>query len=154
MALNETEHTLHLQPKNLSVHNLCNDYPPPLGTQQLLGLGLKYCVSTAKPNPNLKQCLLKLAYQIRTKHWLLHQNPINTTPFIPQIYVKLKGWNPPPATSNTEHRMTEFEKKLKKAVNLNTKKTKNTYNLTYNQQQTLTKLRNDDNIEINILNNA
>ncbi len=50
--------------------------------------------------------------------------------------------------------MTEFEKKLKKAVNLNTKKTKNTYNLTYNQQQTLTKLRNDDNIEINILNNA
>jgi hypothetical protein len=148
MALNETEHTLHLQPKSLLVHNLCNNYPPPSGTQQLLGLGLKYCVSTAKPNPNLKQCLLKLAYRIRTKHWLLHQNPINTTPFIPQIYVKLKGWNPPPATSNTKHRMTEFEKKLKKAVNLNTKKTKNTSNLTYNQQQTLTKLRNDDNIII------
>jgi len=148
MALNETEHTLHLQPKNLSVHNLCNDYSLPLGTQQLLGLGLKYCVSTAKPNPNLKQCLKKLAYRIRTKHWLLHQNPENTTPFIPQLYVKLKGWNPPPATSNTEHCMTEFEKKLKKAVNLNTRKIKYISNLNHNQQQTLNKLRSDDNIII------
>jgi hypothetical protein len=62
--------------------------------------------------------------------------------------VKLKGWNPPPATSNTKHRMTEFEKKLKKVVNHNNKKTKHASNLTYNQQQTLIKLRNDDNIII------
>jgi hypothetical protein len=102
----------------------------------------------AKPNPNLIQCLLKLAYKISTKHWLLHQSLTNTNPYIPQINVKLKGWNPPPASSKTEHRMTEFEKKLKKAVNLNKRNTQNASNLTYNQRQTLFELRNDNNFII------
>jgi len=38
------------QPKNLTMLNLCNDIQPPIGTQNLLGLGLKYCVAPPKPS--------------------------------------------------------------------------------------------------------
>ncbi len=141
---NDDKHILNLQPKNLSVHNLCRDDPPQSGVWQLLGLGLKYCIATPKLNPNLKHCLLKLAYKIRTKHWLLHQNPANTNPYIPQIYVKLKGWNPPPASSKTEDHLTEFEKKLKETIVHHEKWIYYTSNITYSQWQTLTELRNNN----------
>jgi len=38
-----------LQPKNLAMHYLCQGIQPPLGTKNLLGLGLKFCL--APPNP-------------------------------------------------------------------------------------------------------
>jgi len=43
-----------LQPKNLSMHNLCQETKPPLGTKNLLGLGLKFRIAPPIPNPSLK----------------------------------------------------------------------------------------------------
>jgi len=59
-----------LQPKNLAMHNLCQGTQPPLGTKNLLGLGLKFCLAPPNPIPNIKDTLLKLAYKIRTKQYL------------------------------------------------------------------------------------
>ena len=59
------------QPRNLTMHNLCHDTQPPIDVQNLLGLGLKYCVVPPKPSYNIKECLKKMAYWIRTKQYLL-----------------------------------------------------------------------------------
>ncbi len=53
-----------------------------------------------------------MAYNIRTKQYLLKNNPSPSGTYIPQIYVKLKDWNPPPASTEIENRITLFEKHL------------------------------------------
>jgi len=122
---------------------------PPPGINNLLGLGLKYCIATPKPNPNIKQCLLKMAYKIRTKHYLNHKTPNTSNSYIPQLYIKLKNWNPPPATEHVENCLTRFEKLLTAATTANRNKTNPFTNLTHNQQQTLQKLK--DNTEFIII---
>lgn len=141
---------LHLlQPKNLSVHNLCKDNPPPLGTKNLLGLGLKFCLATPKANPNIKQCLRQMAYKIRTKHYLTQNNTNNknnidnASSYIPQIYVKLQGWNPPPTSITVENRLTDFEKLLETAIQNNKRRKSNATNLTQSQQKTLNTLKHN-----------
>jgi hypothetical protein len=102
---NTTNKNLKLQlqqPKNLTVHNLCKGFQPPLDTEKLLGLGLKYCVAPSKPSVCIKDCIKKLAYRIRTKQYLLTENRQSEREYIPQIYVKLKNWDPPPASLTTE----------------------------------------------------
>jgi hypothetical protein len=133
-----------MQPKNLSVHNLCTNTPPPQGTDKLLGLGLKYCVANPKPIQNTKQCLLKLAYKIRTKQYLLQNESKSSDIYIPQIYVKLKGWNPPPAPLDIENCITDFERNLQDAIKSNKKLKHNYNNLTPPQQQTLNLLKNNN----------
>jgi hypothetical protein len=59
----------------------------------------------------------KLAYSIRNKNYLLTEKKNNDTEYIPQLYVKIKGWNPPPAPIELENKLTEFEKKLKEWLN-------------------------------------
>ena len=132
-----TNQLYRLQPKNLSVHNLCPNTSLPLGVHNLLGLGLKYCISTARASPNTNECLKKLAYKIRTTQYLLGKNDTNTEPYNPQIYIKLKGWNPPPATSDIEKRITAFEHYIKKAITENKLQKHNFSNLTHPQKQAL-----------------
>jgi hypothetical protein len=84
------------------VHNLCTHTQPPPGFKSLLGLGLKYCIATPNYTPDIKKYLLKMAYNIRTKQYLLKNNPSPSGTYIPQIYVKLKDWNPPPASTEIE----------------------------------------------------
>jgi hypothetical protein len=57
-----------------------------------------------------------MAYKIRTKQYLKQFDKNNTTPYIPQIYIKVQGWNPPPASLTIENRLTDFEKLLTKTV--------------------------------------
>jgi len=94
---NNYQHLTLLQPKNLSFHNLCTDTQVPPSTKNLLGLCLKFCIASSKTTPNIEQCLQILAYKIRTRQYLIQNNNNNTSPYIPQIYIKLKGWYPPPA---------------------------------------------------------
>jgi hypothetical protein len=41
------------QPTNLSFHNLCKKTTIPVGTKQLLGLNLKFCLSSRTLNNNI-----------------------------------------------------------------------------------------------------
>jgi len=131
-----------LQPKNLAMHNLCQGVQPPPGTKNLLGLGLKFCLAPPNPTPNAKDTLLKLAYKIRTKHYLDTNGRTSLDDYIPQLYIKLKGWNPPPAASHTETLLHSFETKLKEAIQNNTTERKKFYNLTKTQANTLKLLKN------------
>jgi hypothetical protein len=131
-----------LQPKNLAVHNLCKNSQPPPGTKNLLGLGLKFCTVPPKPSPNLTDTMLKLAYKIRTKHYLLNHNRHPTNDYIPQLYKKLQGWHPPPAPNTTEDKLTTFEKLLKEALHHNSKRKHFFRGLTPQQLKTLKELKN------------
>ncbi len=111
------------QPRNLTTHNLCQTKQPPPGTTNLLGLGLKFCLASPKPSPKIKDTMRKLAYRIRTKYYL-QEHPSTNHDYIPQIYVKLKGWDPPPAPLNVENAITEFEKQLKITTTQNTQNLK------------------------------
>jgi hypothetical protein len=66
----------------------------------------------------------KLAYKLRTKQYLINNHHDSPGQFIPQLYIKLTGWNPPPATNLIKTKMTEFERNLKIAkqpkINRNT----------------------------------
>jgi len=139
---NHTITTQSRQPIKLAVHNLCHTCQPPSGTTNLLGLGLKYCIVPPKANPNIKNCIKKLAYRIRTKQYLLDNDTINRNEYIPQLYVKIKNWNPPPASASTEERMTLFEKKLREASRINTLQTHSFTSLSPLQRQTLKEFKN------------
>ena len=84
-----------------------------------------------------------MAYKIRTKQYLLQNNNKNATPYIPQIYVKLKGWYPPPAPIDIENKLTTFEKLLKQTIHEKQKRTPNFNNLTITQRRTLEALKNN-----------
>ena len=126
------------------VHNLCNGPQPPLGTEKLLGLGLKYCITTSKPSSNIKECMKKLAYRIRTKQYLLTENRLSNREYIPQIYIKLQNWHPPPASLTLENCITAFEKQLKATITSNNKKTRPYTNLTPTQKTTLRELKHSN----------
>jgi len=54
-----------------------------------------------------------MARNIRTKTYLKENNLLNNSEYNKQIYKKNLSWNPPPASSLIEEKITEFEKTLK-----------------------------------------
>jgi len=130
-----------LQPHNLTLHNLCTHIQPPPGTKSLLGLGLKYCCVPPKAKPDIKTCLQKMAYRIRTKEHLLRNTRTDNTEYIPQLYVKLRNWNPPPASANIEEQLVQFEKQIKEASYKNHYQTHSYTSLTPLQTTTLHTLK-------------
>jgi len=138
------------QPSNLTFHNLClqNELPP--GTKHLLGLNLKYCLTSNKLDDGLNNTLLKLAQSIRTKHFLNSTGTGENSEYIPQIYLRNKTWDPPPASILIEDQITRFEKSLKKENELLQKKyrNKNISNLTPLQFKALKELKQNTNLII------
>jgi hypothetical protein len=61
--------------------------------------------------------------------------------YIPQLYVKLKGWNPPPVSLAIGEEITQFEKKMKKAVTLKNGRGRDFTTLTHSQKKTLSTLK-------------
>ncbi|MFN9979131.1 MAG: hypothetical protein ACK53Y_04420, partial [bacterium] len=66
------------QPKQLTFHNLCRDATLPVGSKNLLGLNLKFCLSTKTLTNDINQTMLRLARSIRTHHFLQTYG-LNTT---------------------------------------------------------------------------
>jgi hypothetical protein len=91
----------------------------------------------------VEDCLRTMAYKVRTKQYLLEQNNRELDNYIPQIYVKLKGWNPPRATLDVENRLTDFEKQIRTATHSNKLQKYNFTDLTHPQQQALNSLKHN-----------
>jgi len=106
---------LFRQPSNLTYHDLCGNENIPTGTKQLLGLNLKYCLTTNRLNNNINKTVQKMAYSIRTKLFLDSIGLPTNQEYEKQIYVKNRSWNPPPASLFLENKITEFKKELKKS---------------------------------------
>jgi len=141
---------IYTQPSNLTFHNLCTNQQLPTGSRQILGLNLSFCLTPRTFHENIRQTMLKLAYSIRTKHYLKTTDNARDSNYIPQIYLKNKSWNPPPASTVIEHQLTVFEKALRKQCDTLTKKyhNYNLSNLTPIQSNALKKLRSNDAIII------
>ena len=137
------------QPTNLAFHNLCINQQLPKGSKQLLGLNLSFCLTPRNFHENIKKTMLKLAYSVRTQHYLNSANSEKDSCYIPQIYLKNRSWNPPPASTTIEHNLTLFEKSLKKHCDILSKKYQNTNlsNLTPLQSNALRKLRDNEMID-------
>jgi len=91
-----------------------------------------------------------MAYNIRTAHYLKENNIADNMEYNKQIYLKNKHWDPPPAPSNIENKIMEFEKALTTAhLTQVTKTSKLTLNnQTIPQQQTLKLLKSNNNSTI------
>jgi hypothetical protein len=134
-------------PFNSTYHNKCTTIQPPVGTRELLGLNLKFCIASCNFKPNIKISIKRLAYNIRTA-FHLKSNGITSASndnYHPQIYVKLKGWDPPPAPLSIKDNITSFEKTLsevqrkyqplirqRSSLNLNALQLKTLQNLRHN----------------------
>jgi hypothetical protein len=82
-----------------------------------------------------------MAYRIQTKQYLVKNNTQPRTEYIPQLYVKLKNWHPPPASLTIENKVTDFEKQIRHAVDSNNNKTQPYTKLTPLQKTTLRDLK-------------
>jgi hypothetical protein len=139
-----------LQPRNLTFHNLCKQQKLPLGTKELLGLNLKFCISSNKITNDINKTVLLMAKTIRTKHFLSENGIIDNNSYEKQIYIKNPTWNPPPAPLPIENKITEFEKYLKSYHQHLTQKFKRNKlsNLTPLQSKALITLKHNKNITI------
>jgi hypothetical protein len=108
----------------LGFHNLClqQELPPGTKPKHLLGLNLKYCLTSNRLDEGLNNTLLKLAQYIRTRYYLKSTETGKSTVLIPQIYLKNKTRDPQPASTLIENQITHFEKALKKENELLQKK--------------------------------
>jgi hypothetical protein len=104
---------LWLQPKNLAFHNLCKTQKLPTGTKELLGLNLKFCLSSKNITNDIHKTMLQMAKTIRTRYFLQTNGTTENNTYEKQIYIKNTTWNPPPAPLHIEDKITEFEKSLK-----------------------------------------
>jgi hypothetical protein len=147
-ALKNAPSPLYLQPKNLTFHNLCKDNKLPPGTRQLLGLNLKFCLSSSNISNNINKTVLQMARSIRTSYYLEQQGMHSEVNYEKQIYVKLRNWHPPPAPIETEDKITSFEKQLKeKQLKLQEKHKKNNLiNLTPIQLNLMKQLKANNNV--------
>jgi len=102
-----------LQPKNLAFHNLCKTQKLPTGTKELLGLNLKFCLSSNNITNDIHKTMLQMAKTIRTRCFLQANGTTENSSYEKQIYIKNAAWNPPPAPLHIEDKITEFDKSLK-----------------------------------------
>ncbi len=142
--------TSYSQPSNLAFHNLCTKNNLPLGTRQLLGLNLNFCIASKRLDPNLNKTILRMARSIRINSYLKEQGLNDNAEYHKQIYICNNNWHPPPASILIEEQITKFEKLLKAKQHELTHKYRHhsLLNLTPLQKTTLTKLRKNSNIII------
>jgi hypothetical protein len=122
----------------------------PLGSKELLGLNLKFCLASHQVKNNINKTILCLARSIRTKYYLAEHNLLNESDYNKQIYKKNQTWQPPPAPLPIDDKITEFEKALKSFPQriINKNRHQQHSNLTPLQSEALKKLRNNRNITI------
>jgi hypothetical protein len=147
--LHSSHPTLNL-PIHLTFHNLCTLNTVPIGTQQLLGLNLKYCIAPNTIPDNINHTVRCMAYSIHTSHFLKSTGSNQDSELFKQIYLKNRNWNPLPASTEKEEYITCFETKLKEAHLTLTKRTqkRNLRNLSFMQLKTLKLLKDNTNLII------
>jgi hypothetical protein len=128
------------QPWNLAYHNLCTIKQPPLNTDQLLGLNLKYCIAAPTPKPDLSHTVPRLEKSVRTQNMLIERK-VKSQHFIQQLFKQNHFYSPPLATDELEYKLTKFEEKLEAAAEALPKTCQS--NLTPTQQKVLNSLKNN-----------
>jgi hypothetical protein len=114
-----------LRPNNMAYHNLCSDTsPPPPGIASLLGMGLKYCIESPRPNQGIDSSILKFRRSVRLHFHFSKQeerkkadestatpDPYTDVTYIPSLYIP-STWDPPAQKDNVEFAIGKFDERL------------------------------------------
>jgi hypothetical protein len=124
-------------PNNLAFHNL-DGTSLPAGANELLGLGLTFCVQRRTPKPEIRDTIAKLTRSIRNIHHTMNQPERDgESEYIPSLYLTT-SWVPPRAGEMVEKGILAFEHENKKQ--LENRIPNRQSNLTYYQQRALKEL--------------
>ena len=95
----------------MAYHDLSTTIKPPENIGKLLGLGLKFCIQSRRPDKaSITEGMARMRRDVRLKYIFTEDNedPIDTEyDYNPKLYIKSK-WNPPPANKITEMRLMNF----------------------------------------------
>jgi hypothetical protein len=149
------------RPNNMAYHNLCLDATPPAGIASLLGLGLKFCIESPRPNQSIDASIVRFQRSIRLHFHFAALNkqakedddatststdeeaPVT---YIPKLYIP-STWEPPPSTCDeVEFAISKFDMKLnamRKALPSHRR-----HNLSPAQRNVISELRNRNDLII------
>ena len=101
---------------NRVCHNyLPPDCPAPIGVEQFLGLGLKYCVQTPRPSNNLSKTFARFANDVRRISFFTFHPPDDdgTIRYIPKLYIKSDTEWRPSDDHDVEQCLLAFERSVR-----------------------------------------
>ena len=112
------------RPNNMSYHNLCNSAAAPPGLASLLGMGLKFCIESPRPNQSIDASIIRLQRSVRLHFWFKEKDddsdtesipdpddPDASVKYIPSLYLP-SHWEPPAKNQTAEFALSEFDTKL------------------------------------------
>ena len=138
MTLQEFIH----RPSNMACHNYLTDSPLPVGTRDLLGLGLNYCITTSTLSTTTKT-FTRLRQDIRRKYHLAQATPKPNQygpDYIPGLYIK-SDYEFKAAPKDMEKALDSFEAAVSAAQQQLSRRQKIQVNLSYSQRHLLQYLR-------------
>jgi hypothetical protein len=120
-----TPYHYYSRPNNMAYHNLCSNASPPPGIASLLGLGLKFCIESPRPNQRIGNSIRRFQRTVRLHFHFSNEEKENkeannsptqsteddTVTYIPSLYIP-STWDPPPKLTAVEMAIGKFDKKL------------------------------------------
>jgi hypothetical protein len=148
-----TPYHYYSRPNNMAYHNLCSSAKPPDGIASLLGMGLKFCIESPRPNQKIADSIMKFQRTTRLHFYFTNQeegkndddsvsldpDDPSTVTYIPSLYLP-STWAPPPSFDKVELAFGNFDAKLnemKRALPRNRR-----HNLSPSQRNVVSELRN------------
>jgi hypothetical protein len=136
------------QPSNATFHNL-KGKELPCGSEQLLGLSLKFCIQENIPTPQVNKILTKLRRAVRLCAWLhskdIAENEEDNNESIPGFYLP-STWLPPLDPPRIENGVAAFGGKLDDHFEHHKPDCEDS--LIFHQRQAMKKFKNDPSIHI------
>jgi hypothetical protein len=137
------------QPSNATFHNLTGKKLP-CGSDQLLGLSLKFCIQEKIPKPQVAKTVARLRRAVRLQAWLdSHSNEetenSNDRDYIPGLYLP-STWTLTLAPAHIENGLSAFEGKLNDYFEQH--RPNRSDNLTFFQHRALKQLQTDTSLHI------
>jgi hypothetical protein len=114
------------RPNNMAFHNLCTEATPPPGIASLLGLGLKYCIESPRPNQGIDKSIQRFQRSVRLHFHFSSQEDSDdddndaasmgpeteaAVTYIPSLYIP-STWNPPPKFDHVEFAFGKFDARI------------------------------------------
>ena len=103
----------------MNSHNLCTNLEPPFGFEDLLGLGMKFCLCVDPPPTHLEVSTERFNRAIRIQGHLRASKDTGGVEnsedeeYNPKIYIQ-STWQPPLASYGTKTSLQAFTEELKK----------------------------------------
>ena len=136
--------TWKARPRNMACHNLLRLNPLPRGVNNLLGLGLNYCIKTDTSTKTTANTFERFRNDVR-RTYEFHINPpvLEEDEYIPKLYIK-SGFKFDPATDEIENALIKFERAILEEQKQCQRRRKLVRNITVGQWDLIQFLRRND----------